>query len=212
MSPKHPYFWVVSAAISGVVIIEIEIIRLCLHCDGCGVVNSVCNVIEGIAFSYIAAAIFQWIVVYIPNQKRKEMMKPLIDLKLGNIRESLRECKTIPNPYTFGNGGKQQSKAEFQDKFSKCNLLDDYMIQGFSKLDRINTLKGKIEQSVDVLLSNKEYLTDSQFDFANKIIASNFMQNMLVPNDEVCDENSKNQDMMGECIYDLFEEAKAVCI
>lgn len=212
LSPDHRWFWVTSMVIAFVAIIAVEVLRFCFSENDCNSTETISNVFEGIALSYIAAVVFQWVVVYIPHQKRKEILTPLIKRHLWKIKESLRECKTIPHPYLLTLNDKQQSKEEFIDEFSKCNLLMCYMTEnGCSKESRLNTLKEQIDYSVDVLLSNKEYLTDSQLEFVNYVISSSFMQNVLVPNDEVCDSYSKNQNLMGECIYDLYEEAKVVC-
>lgn len=212
LSPKHQWFWATSMIIAFVVIIVVEILHLSFSGNKHSIVETIYNVFEGIALSYIAAVIFQWVVVCIPHQKRKDILTPLIKRHLWKIKESLRECKTIPNPYSLTLNDKQQSKEEFIDEFSKCNLLMCYMTEnGCSKESRLNTLKEQIDYSVDVLLSNKEYLTDSQLEFVNYVISSSFMQNVLVPNDEVCDSYSKNQNLMGECIYDLYEEAKVIC-
>lgn len=209
LSPKHQWFWVTSTVIVFIAIVVIKIALLYATCDKCGLAMTVCNIFEGIAFSYIAAGIFQWFVVYVPHQRRKKTLTPLIKRHLWKIRESLRICTMTPNTYTFNLNGKYQSKEDFVEDFSKCNLLDTYMSKERSRLDRINDLKEQIGYSVDILLSNKEYLSDTQLEFVNNIITSYFMQNMLIPNDEACDSYSKNQDMMGECIYDLYEEAKA---
>lgn len=205
--PQRPCFWYIYAIMALIVIVVINV--KCLGCP-CGenpIEASIFDAIKGVVFSLVAAAIFQWIVVYIPFKKRKNMMTPLINRHIGKIKESLRQCKEITTLYSLDSNDKQQSREDFVREFSECDLTANYFVKGHSKLERIYTLKNEIEHSVDILLSNKEYLTDEQFNFVNKVAISNFIQNDLIANHEECNPDNKNQDIMGESIYDLYESS-----
>lgn len=193
-----------------IVCIDIEYKILLFPCNSNQIAKATNNIILALSYSYIAAVFFHYFVNYRPFKVRQEAMTPLIIYKLLQTREYIRQSKNVViNPYSFQTH--EYVKEEYIKHFNNCDLFEKtFFGENKTKLRKINELKNNISINIDVLLSYNEYLTDSQFTLVNDIASSIFLQNEIIPNNAECNEDMKNQDVIGESIFDLYEKTKAL--
>ena len=96
-------------------------------------------------------------------------------------------------------------------------MLDSYWLsQNTSIKDRLNNLRKEISDAVNVLLAYREYLSDKQFEFVNEVAKSQFISaHEIIPNDSYLENGVEkpipgNQDIIGECIFNLYEKSAKI--
>ena len=91
---KHlsKYYWAYLAVLALFLCIDIEFEWILMHC--CSTINgkAVNNIILALSYSYIAAAIFHYIVVFLPYKKKKKaIIHELAHLELHHLDKQLFE-------------------------------------------------------------------------------------------------------------------------
>ena len=214
---KHlsKYYWAYLAALALFLCIDIEFEWILIH--SCSTINgnAVNNIILALSYSYIAAAIFHYIVVFLPYKKKKKAITPFLKTELLLIREKLRLCKTTVLPFFCYR--QEYTKDEFVKIFTNINLYENcFTNNGISKKERIEKLRLDIMELVGIILTFREYIDNDLFLLLNDLLNSIFIVNGLDPYPDV-DENIRfeyngNQPEIGTCIYDLYEQVNSFII
>ena len=144
--------WGMLALLALLLCIDIEFEFILIPCHSCKNAQAVNNIILSLSYSYIAAAIFHYFVNIIPYKKRKKSISPFLMTQLWSIKENLRLCKNEVFPMNLEY--KKYKKDDFCELFSKTNLHENcYWSKGISKLDRLNDLRTKIVDTINVIFS-----------------------------------------------------------
>lgn len=193
---------------------DIELKLLLIPCCSEYLATAVNHIVLALSYSYIAAAIFHYVVNVIPYNKRKHMIEPYLRSQIWRIQDKIRLCKETVTPFTSV-FGIEYSKKEFSQKFADANLFEDYYLgNGKSKLMQLDEIRESIiDISVNVL-SYREFLDDKYFQYINKVVNSSFISNGIYPCPDVDMKErisyDSNQYEIGECIYDLYEYSKMI--
>lgn len=204
--------WITIAAIF--LCINIEFKTLPIPCCAENVTGTVNNIVLALSYSYIAAAIFHYIVNVIPYNRRKQMIEPFLKSQLWRIQDKFRLCKETIIPFASVRG-KVYSKKEFCQYLANINLHEDcYLGKGKSKLMNLEELRESISEISSNLFFYREFLSDTHFQFINKVLDSSFISNGIDACPDVALRESighdSNQYEVGECIYDLYEYSKMI--
>lgn len=197
--------WGLLALFAFLLCLDIEFKKFIISCNNCNS-NAFNNVVLALSYSYIAAALFHLIVNVIPFRKRKITITSFLRTQLFSIKERLRSCKTIINPFEF----KKVSREEFCKKFSNENLHEKYAFDNSkTKYKRLEELRFEVLDGVNVMLTYREYFDDDLFVLLNEILNSEFIINGIIPFPDVEEKDrigyEDNQSAIGSCIYDLYE-------
>ncbi len=191
------FVWGFLAVVTFLICIYIE----CASDPTQGVISAFKRIVLAISYSYVAAAMFHFLVNYCPYKVRQKELSMLFSNKLWRIGESLRQCnESVLNPFEIRE--KQLSKEDYVDLFSKKDFSEFYPFsKNKSIMDRFSELRSEIENNTNYLLSYSDYLTDEQFRFVNTIISSRFIR------EELCSEDNKynNQKAIGQSVFELYE-------
>lgn len=199
--------WMTMAVLCLLICILIEFDVYITPCSS-GKIATACNsIILNLSFSYIAASIFQLLVVYLPQQKRKKAIRPYLDRQISYIIEHIRLAKISVQRITFNT--KELNKDEYIKTFCERDLFENYPLsQKISIYDKLIELRSQINSSVDSILSYREYLEDEQYEFVNMIICSKYLLNDIIPRDSDKPSQEDNQEEIGESIFNLYELSK----
>lgn len=168
------------------------------------------RIILTISYSYIAAAIFYFIVNYCPFKLKEKTLRSLLNHKILTIKELLRLSWSIVLP-PFDLSSKTYSKIEYCQLFSSTDLYEKYPLSdGKTKYDCLNELKNKINEECNAILLFGEYLEDEQFTFVTNVVKSTFVNSELKPNNREGNNYNCNQDKVGDDIYTLYEASKKI--
>lgn len=202
------YIWFSLALIALILCIDIELQWFVVPCNSNAI--AINRIILALSYSYIAATIFHILVNYLPQKKRRETIKPLINSKFKTLTELFRLCKlTVTPPFDFSN--KVYTKEEYCQLFSHNDLYEDYAFcKGQKKHERLENLRSQIIGTATILLSYREYLKDEQFDYLIKVMYSTFISFGVYPYNEESNNYYCNQDEVGACIFDLYEASRII--
>ena len=208
---SQTWIWLGIAIIALLISICIEFGITLIQCESEETADAANNVIKALSYSYIAAAIFHILVNYCPQKMRQGSILRFINHRIFELKEKIRQSKTlVESQFTITDSN--LTKAEYIDKFAGTDFYSHFLGQ-----DKFPTLKEKLSEYrqeicriVSELFALSEFLTKDQFDFICKIATSNFITNELITKDDACDESFKNQQGMGEAIYDLYETSKKI--
>lgn len=207
---SKPCLWYFIAAILLALCIDIELEWLLLPCKSKEVASAVNRIILALSYSYIAAAIFHTLVIYLPNRKRCAATIPFLNSKLLDLCELFRQCKQIAIP-SFDFCNKKYSKDEYCQMFSNTDFYeDDDFCKGQSKYVKLESLRSNIISIVTILLSYRELLSDEYFNYLIYVMNSTFVNKGLYPYKEESNNYYCNQDEIGSCIFDLYEESRKI--
>lgn len=189
------------------VCIDIEFKLLLIPIKSEHIAETINKIVLALSYSYIAAAIFHFMVIYYPHKKRQRTIAPFLENNLLRLKEKIRQCyMVVLPPFIIG---KVYDRDEYKSYFSNTNLYENYIFTGGkSKLNRLQLLRSEIKELIFQLLTYQDYLDDETFNFLKEVAISNYITNDIVPNNEMCNDSSKNQDIIGESIFDLQEKAK----
>lgn len=208
--------WGLLAILAFILCINIEFkwLLIPLLCDNAANATTVNKIILALSYSYIAAAIFHWVVNVLPHKKRKKNIYPFLRSKLWSIYDKLRQCKDLVLPLQVLRN-KECSREEFVEKFSNTNLYDCCLInKDISKLTFLINVRAKIIDEVSTILVYREYVDDDMFDFLSEIMNSEFIRDGIHTYPDIKNIESynyeSNQSNVGECIYDLYEKARLI--
>lgn len=204
------YVWVILAIIAFTLCVNIEYKWLLFSVSSQDNAEAVNRIILALSYSYIAAAIFHFIVNYCPSKYRYREIKPFIEHNLWSLKESLRQCKNTALP-VFDFNNREYSKENYTDIFSKTNFYEDFALtKGQTKLSRLEFYRCKIIDTISVLLKYREYISDEQFAYITTVQMSNFIVNGLLLDNKNCNDNQCNQKEIGRCIFELYEQSKSI--
>lgn len=194
--------------------VDIEFKLLLIPCCSYNLATAVNKIVLALSYSYIAAAIFHFIVNVIPYNRRKHMIEPYLVSQLWRIHDKFRLCKETVTPFTSVIGI-EYSKQEFSQKLADTNLFEDCNLgKGKSKLMQLEEIRDSIIDISINVLSYREFLNDKYFQYINKVLSSSFISNGIYPYPDVEIKErigyDSNQYEIGECIYDLYEYSKMI--
>lgn len=194
--------------------VDIEFKLLLIPCSSYNLATAVNKIVLALSYSYIAAAIFHFIVNVIPYNRRKNMIEPYLRSQLWRIQDRIRLCKETVTPFTSVLGI-EYSKEDFCQKFADANLFEDcYLGKGKTKLKQLEEIRDSIIDISINVLSYREFLNDKYFQYINKVLNSSFISNGIhpFPDVDIKEKNGyeSNQYEIGECIYDLYEYSKMI--
>jgi len=167
------------------------------------------RIILALSYSYVAAAVFHFLVNYCPSKYRSREIKPFVNHNLWVLKELIRQCKTTVLP-VFDLSNKEYSKEEYIRIFSKTDFYEEFALtKEQTKFARIEFYRSRIIDTISRILEYREYISDDQFAYLTTIQDSIFVMNGLYPYNEEGDNSYSNQDAIGECIFDLYEQSKS---
>ena len=202
------YIWFSFAIVAFILCVNIELQWFLVPCNSNAI--AINNIILALSYSYIAATIFHILVNYLPQKKRRETIKPLINSKFQTLTELFRLCKLIVIP-PFDCSNKEYEKEEYCQLFSHDDLYEDYAFcKGQKKYERLENLRSQIIGTSTILLSYREYLRDEQFDYLIEVMYSSFINIGVYPYNEGSSNYYCNQDEVGACIFDLYEASRTI--
>jgi len=210
----YSWGWLFLAVVALLLCLDIEFKVVLFSCNSIETEQATNRIVLAILYSYIAAAIFHYIVNILPFIRRKKSITPFIRSQLWSIKEKLRLCKQVVLP-VFDFDNKKYTKEEYSNIFSNFNLYECSIFdKKKTKLDELKELRLIIIGGVNVILAYREYIGDDLFNFLNEVLDSEFVSNGIDPFPDIegdirYDYNS-NQQIVGECIYDLNEKVKKV--
>lgn len=204
----NTYVWCTMAVISLLVCLDIEYQWLLIPSESLEVAQATNRIILALSYSYIAAVIFHIVVVFFPFKARQRSIGPLLNHMLFQLTGKIRLAYEVPISI-FSTRLVPYTKEEYVSMFASMDMYE-YCIypKGMTKLERLESLRNDINDSLTLLLTYREYLNENVFRFLNEVAASSFMVCDIIPFNSDRDELDNNQRDMGESIYAIRELSK----
>lgn len=162
----------------------------------------VAKVFFPLLLSFIAASIFYLMVNYREYKRRQNVIKPIIRNNIKKLVELLRQIKEIPIAFMLE---QDCSREEYIRRFSQFDFNSAHPFKANATIeDDLNVLREKLNLVIRNILIYHEFMQEKQLDCVIDISNSLFLNELMVFNYEKCPEEYKNQDQMGACIYDLY--------
>jgi len=207
-----PCVWYVLALVALLSCVNIEYGLFLLPSRSAEFAGATNNIILALSYSYIAAALFHLIVNFCPQKEREHIFQPFINHNLWMIQEYLRQCKKVVLPF-FNLSDKQYTEEEYIELFANTDFFEKFPLSNNqSKFDRFEDFRNKIVETITLLLSYREYLTDKQFGYLANLQKSYFILTGLIPQTHDCDNYYCNQRYIGKEIFDLYKHSMNVCV
>lgn len=202
--------WVALMIVAFVLCIDIEYEWILFPGFSKGTAEATNRIILALSYSYIVAGIFHFFVNYCPNKYRSQKLSPFVNHKIWIIKESLHQCKMSVLP-VFDLRNEEFTKKEYLKIFSTTDFYEEFALaKGQTKFYRIEFYRDRICDTISILLEYREFISDETFEYLTSIQTSLFIVNGLCPFNKDGDNYYCNQDSIGECIYDLYEQAKKI--
>lgn len=206
--------WCILAILALAICIDIEFELLLIPTCSDTTAKATNNIILALSYSYIAAAIFYYLVNVLPFERRLFIIRPLLEANICEIAEHIHVCKEVIMPFS-SISDKKYSKEEYAQKFEDANLYSPcFLNKNKSKKKHLEDLRADIKSEANLILTYREYMTDEQFRFVNTVLNSYFIKNGVRPYPKVDTKFRKdfdsNQYEIGACIYDLYEYSKTL--
>ena len=201
------WVWVSLTLLALLLCLDIELKWFLIPCESKETVEACNRIILTISYSYIAAAIFHFIVNYCPQKSREKIMTPYTESKVRRVIELLRQCKDVVKTFDLSND--YEDRNAYVKRFSEAKLITDMapFCTEKSQLVLLSELRSKIYDIIVILLLHENQLTEEQLQFIIDVENSRFIREDIRANEEMCDEKDKNQNEIGESIFDLNEKA-----
>lgn len=203
------------AIVSVVVCVCHEMDWVIFRCGSPAYVRLYNEFVVTLAYGYIAAAMFYFMVTYCPHRIRQEKMKAFVCYALFSLCDLLRRSKElVVNPFDIsGNNGRiLEDKKAYADFFARKNMNDAHP---FSKektiVECLERNRIQMTELASKLLTIRGYLQEDEFDFVLSILNSTFVCEGIVPDEEVYRE-TQSQKKVGSELYDLYEKARGVLV
>ena len=171
------------------------------------------EIILSLSYSYLAAIFFHIVMVYIPGQYRKRILRRQIECAFAEIKICIGQC--IGGVYMYDLRTISQSpvsRRRFVREFCEKDLTHpcDY-------LDLLNQNAIKISTQIGFLLTLMEYLTDQELKILMTTKASAFLTEPIRPIDYIVDDHgvkhilpNSNQERIGKSIHDIYKLYKQI--
>lgn len=203
------------AIVSVVVCVCHEMDWVIFRCGSPAYVRLYNEFVVTLAYGYIAAAMFYFMVTYCPHRIRQEKMKAFVCYALFSLCDLSRRSKElVVNPFDIsGNNGRiLEDRKAYSDFFARKNMNDAHP---FSKektiVECLERNRIQMTELASKLLTIRGYLQEDEFDFVLSILNSTFVREGIVPDEEVYRE-TQNQKKVGSELYDLYEKARGVLV
>lgn len=176
------------------------------------------DILENIAYSYIAAVVFYVVIDYMPSFRRKKIMCIQIKSHMSILNEHIRLCKnTVYNTFDFNSKEYKNSK-EYADDFDELDLTEKWGLDSNSLQTRklyLESQKSVILENIVSLLNYHDFLSDEQLKNLIKIRNSVFLIQPIFEKKyyfekEQIDLYPNNQKEIGESIYEIDELIKEI--
>lgn len=176
------------------------------------------DILENIAYSYIAAVVFYVVVDYMLSFRRKKIMCIQIKSHMSILNEHIRLCKnTVYNTFDLSSKEYKNSK-EYADDFDELDLTEKWGLDSNSLQTRklyLESQKSVILENIVSLLNYHDFLSDEQLKNLIKIRNSVFLIQPIFEKNynfekEQIDLYPNNQKEIGESIYEIDKLIKEI--
>lgn len=200
------------AIVSVVVCVCHEMDWVIFRCGSPAYVRLYNEFVVTLAYGYIAAAMFYFMVTYCPHRIRREKMKLSIQHGFWMMNDLLRQCKeSVFNPYSFSSedDSVRKDKKQYVEFFAKRDLFGKHPFPPEKTiLESLYEYRKWLDDLLDKLLAYQEFLTEDELSLVIKVKESCLLREEIVPNNDERDGNYQNQERIGGAIYDLYEESR----
>lgn len=207
----RPTTWTVLAIIALALCLNIEFRWFLVPCSNEQAADTWNKIILTLSYSYISAVIFHVIVNYLPYKVKQKTMAPYIQRKMKQLKDLLHQAKlSVISPFDFSCEESKYNRESYIELFSQANLTEGtFFDTSKKKTTYLQEIRENVDYTIDQLLAYRDLLTDEQLSFINRIAKSPFITQKLYANDEEgCPGEYKNQKEIGECIFDIYDEAR----
>ena len=207
------YLWALLAMLFFVACLLLEF----AHTEGNRAYEVFIRMFLALGYGYISASIIYCVVDYIPFERKRKKLRPIIEYKLWKICELLRCAKEVViNPYDMtGHAEEVRScRAKYIKLFSTTDLDEPVFLENeakenkITKLDRLESYRCKIDDEVGFLNLYHEFLTEEQMSFLVELMRSDYMRNKIMIAEIPGYTGPSNQEIIGGNIYDMYALAR----
>jgi len=183
----------------------------------CQKADSINEVIVNLSYSILAAAIFYFIIDFIPFYSKRNKIRRIIFIKMNELRAKIHKAKTAIYIPPFSN--MPSSKSDFISDFENKDMTQAYQlgIGGFKNLEHFFAVnKTEIKNLIQDIVAYSEYLYDDEVEILAKINSSKYINHFFFTKDyemlKIRHDLYDNQKEIGESIYNINELIKRINI
>lgn len=172
------------------------------------------NTLLNVSYSIFAAALFNYVLVYIPYKHKGKYVNSIIKSNFFKLQDYARLCRLSIEPcFSFEMNKTWKNKQEYVKQFCETDLYETWVgtpTSLITRLERIKNLSNEMRSIIDNLLSFGEYLSEEQFVTLAKILNSSLFRLEIIPTNWSIAEINRisredNQEEIGIAIYDTYE-------
>ncbi len=169
-----------------------------------------------IAYSTFAAALFNFVLVFMPFRRRISLVRTLVDNDLSKLRECARLCRQSIVPVFSFEERNWNDADDYVKQFCETDLYEVWEKSDkreITILQRIEHLRDEMKDTLDHLVVYREYLDMEQLELIIQIQSSELFKSPIEPivfdllkEDRV--HKTENQKAIGQSIYEVYDSLR----